>query len=124
VSDLNIKTAPPGEFFTQKVDDAWLAKQAAFMMKLDDHDLYTIVSYTSRSHQWITPFMRTGKLPGKKELKNIVQDDMLTPLFDSRLTNTCLLAAARGEESSFAPGIATAADIEMALEHLAAARAS
>ncbi|AGE53654.1 PBCV-specific basic adaptor domain-containing protein [Acanthocystis turfacea Chlorella virus GM0701.1] len=81
VSDLSIKTVSPPEFGTQAVDDAWLAKQAAFMMKLDDHDLYTVVSYTSRSHQWITPFMRTGKLPGKKELKNIVQDDMLTPLF-------------------------------------------
>ncbi|AGE56755.1 PBCV-specific basic adaptor domain-containing protein [Acanthocystis turfacea Chlorella virus NE-JV-2] len=81
VSDLSIKTVSPEEFGTQKVDDAWLSKQAAFMMKLDDHDLYTIVSYTSRSHQWITPFMRSGKLPGKKELKNMVQDDMLTPLF-------------------------------------------
>ncbi|AGE59528.1 PBCV-specific basic adaptor domain-containing protein [Acanthocystis turfacea Chlorella virus OR0704.3] len=81
VSDLSIKTVSPAEFGTQKVDDAWLAKQAAFMMKLDDHDLYTVVSYTSRSHQWITPFMRSGKLPGKKELKNIVQDDMLTPLY-------------------------------------------
>jgi hypothetical protein len=81
VTDLSIKTASPGEFFTQPIDDTWLAKQAAFMMKLDDHDLYTIVSYTSRSHQWITPFMRTGKLPGKKKMKNIVQDDMLTPLF-------------------------------------------
>jgi hypothetical protein len=81
MSILNIKTVTPTEFGTQPIDDTWLAKQAAFMMKLDDHDLYTIVSYTSRSHQWITPFMRTGSLPGKKELKNIVQDDMLTPLF-------------------------------------------
>jgi hypothetical protein len=80
-TEMTIKTVPPSEFGTQRVDDAWLAKQAAFMMKLDDHDLYTVVSYTSRSHQWITPFMRSGKLPGKKELKNIVQDDMLTPLF-------------------------------------------
>jgi len=80
-TDMSIKTVPPAEFGTQRIDDAWLAKQAAFMMKLDDHDLYTVVSYTTRSHQWITPFMRSKKLPGKKELKNMVQDDLLTPLF-------------------------------------------
>ena len=41
---------------------AWLNAQADYIKKLDDYDFYTAMSYTVRSHQWIGPYMRTGKL--------------------------------------------------------------
>jgi hypothetical protein len=78
---FDLKTVSTGEFGTQPIDEKWLQSQAAFFMKLDDDDLYTLISYTVRSHQWITPFLRSGKLPGAKELKMIVQEGQLAPLF-------------------------------------------
>lgn len=78
--EFELKTSN-SDFGTVGVDNAWLKKQADFFMKLDNDDLYTVISYTTRSHQWITPFMRSGKIPGKQELKNIVQDDLLAPLY-------------------------------------------
>jgi Trp operon repressor len=77
--DLNTKNA--GEFGSQKLDNSFLKRQSDFYMKLDDYDLYTLSSYTNRSHQWITPFIRSGKLPGTAELKMVVQDGLLAPLF-------------------------------------------
>jgi hypothetical protein len=77
--DLNTKNAR--EFGSQKIDNSFLQTQSAFYMKLDDYDLYTLSSYTNRSHQWITPFVRSGKLPGIQELKMVVQDGLLAPLF-------------------------------------------
>ena len=77
--DLNTKNN--GEFGSQKIDNSFLQTQSAFYMKLDDSDLYTLTTYTNRSHQWITPFIRSGKLPGTAELKMIVQDSLLAPLF-------------------------------------------
>jgi hypothetical protein len=79
--EFDIKTVAPDEFGTQIINEKWLQSQASFFMKLDDDDLYTLISYTMRSHQWITPFLRSGKLPGAKELKMIVQDGQLAPLF-------------------------------------------
>jgi len=69
------------EFGSQKIDNSFLQTQSAFYMKLDDSDLYTLTTYTNRSHQWISPFVRSGKLPGTAELKMIVQDGLLAPLF-------------------------------------------
>ena len=77
--DLNTKNT--GEFGSQKIDNSFLQTQSAFYMKLDDYDLYTLSSYTNRSHQWITPFVRSGKIPGIGELKMVVQDGLLAPLF-------------------------------------------
>jgi len=77
--DLNTKNA--GEFGSQKIDNSFLQNQSAFYMKLDDYDLYTLSSYTNRSHSWITPFVRSGKIPGIQELKMVVQDGLLAPLF-------------------------------------------
>ena len=77
--DLNTKNA--GEFGSQKLDNSFLQTQSAFYMKLDDYDLYTLSSYTNRSHQWISPFVRSGKIPGIQELKMVVQDGLLAPLF-------------------------------------------
>ena len=77
--DLNTKNT--GEFGSQKIDNSFLQTQSAFYMKLDDYDLYTLSSYTNRSHQWITPFVRSGKIPGTAELKMVVQDGLLAPLF-------------------------------------------
>jgi len=77
--DLNTKNA--GEFGSQKLDNSFLKRQSDFYMKLDDYDLYTLSSYTNRSHQWFTGFIRSGKLPGAAELKMIVQDGLLAPLF-------------------------------------------
>ena len=77
--DLNTKNA--GEFGSQKLDNNFLKRQSDFYMKLDDYDLYTLSSYTNRSHQWVTPFIRSGKLPGTAELKMVVQDGLLAPLF-------------------------------------------
>jgi len=77
--DLNTKNA--GEFGSQKIDNILLKRQSDFYMKLDDYDLYTLTTYTNRSHQWVTPFIRSGKLPGTAELKMIVQDGLLAPLF-------------------------------------------
>lgn len=81
LSEHDLKTVSKEDFGTQPIDDKWLLKQSEFMMKLSDNDLYTVISYTTRSHQWITPFMRSGKIPGKKELKNIVEEGLLTPLY-------------------------------------------
>jgi len=58
-----------------------LKRQSDFYMKLDNYDLYTLTTYTNRSHQWISPFIRSGKLPGATELKMVVQDGLLAPLF-------------------------------------------
>jgi hypothetical protein len=77
--DLNTKNA--GEFGSQKIDNSFLKRQSDFYMKLDDYDLYTLTTYTNRSHQWVTPFIRSGKLPGTAELKMVVQDGLLAPLF-------------------------------------------
>jgi hypothetical protein len=77
--DLNTKN--DADFGSQKIDNRFLQSQSAFYMKLDDYDLYTLTTYTNRSHQWITPFIRSGKLPGATELKMIVQDGLLAPLF-------------------------------------------
>ena len=77
--DLNTKNA--GEFGSQKLDNSFLQSQSAFYMKLDDYDLYTLSSYTNRSHSWISPFVRSGKIPGAAELKMVVQDGLLAPLF-------------------------------------------
>jgi len=79
IFDLNTKNAD--EFGSQKIDNSLLKRQSDFYMKLDDYDLYTLSSYTNRSHQWITGFVRSGKLPGTAELKMIVQDGLLAPLF-------------------------------------------
>lgn len=79
---FELKTvSSPSEFGTQPVDENWLKKQSDFFMKLDDDSLYSAIVYTNRSHQWITPFLRSGKLPGAKELKLIVQDSQLAPLY-------------------------------------------
>ena len=83
---FKINTVSPEEFGTQPVDNSWLQAQAAYFMKLDNDDLYSIISFTVRSHQWITPFLRSGKLPGSKELKMIVQDSQLAPLFPQMRT--------------------------------------
>ena len=77
--EMNTKNA--GEFGSQKIDNSFLQNQSAFYMKLDDYDLYTLSSYTNRSHQWVTPFIRSGKIPGIQELKMVVQDGLLAPLF-------------------------------------------
>lgn len=77
--EMNTKNA--GEFGSQKIDSSFLQTQSAFYMKLDDYDLYTLSSYTNRSHQWISPFVRSGKIPGIAELKMVVQDGLLAPLF-------------------------------------------
>lgn len=77
--EMNIKT--PENFGSHKLDNSFLQSQSAFYMKLDDYDLYTLSSYTNRSHQWITPFVRSGKIPGIQELKMVVQDGLLAPLF-------------------------------------------
>ena len=77
--DLNTKNT--GEFGSQKIDNSFLQTQSAFYMKLDDYDLYTLSSYTNRSHSWISPFVRSGKIPGTVELKMVVQDGLLAPLF-------------------------------------------
>lgn len=77
--ELNTKNG--GEFGSQKIDNSFLQTQSAFYMKLDDSDLYTLTTYTNRSHQWVTPFVRSGKLPGATELKMVVQDGLLAPLF-------------------------------------------
>lgn len=77
--EMNTKNA--GEFGSQKIDSSFLQTQSAFYMKLDDYDLYTLSSYTNRSHQWVTPFVRSGKIPGTAELKMVVQDGLLAPLF-------------------------------------------
>lgn len=77
--DLNTKNAD--EFGSQKIDNSFLKRQSDFYMKLDDYDLYTLATYTNRSHQWVTPFIRSGKIPGTAELKMIVQDGLLAPLF-------------------------------------------
>jgi hypothetical protein len=77
--DLNTKNAD--EFGSQKIDNSFLKRQSDFYMKLDDYDLYTLATYTNRSHQWVTPFIRSGKLPGTAELKMVVQDGLLAPLF-------------------------------------------
>jgi hypothetical protein len=74
------------DFASQKIDNNFLQTHSAHYMKLDDYDLYTLSSYTNRSHQWITPFMRSGKLPGLRELKLVVQDTLLAPLFFQMLT--------------------------------------
>jgi hypothetical protein len=79
IFDLNTKNA--GEFGSQKIDNSFLQNQSAFYMKLDDYDLYTLSSYTNRSHQWFTGFVRSGKIPGIQELKMVVQDGLLAPLF-------------------------------------------
>jgi hypothetical protein len=78
---FELDTKANGEFGSQKIDNKFLQKQSAFYMKLDDYDLYTLITYTNRSHQWITPFLRSGKLPGIQELKMVVQDTLLAPLF-------------------------------------------
>ncbi|AGE53346.1 PBCV-specific basic adaptor domain-containing protein [Paramecium bursaria Chlorella virus Fr5L] len=83
---FKINTVSPEEFGTQPIDNSWLQAQAAYFMKLDNDDLYTLISFTVRSHQWITPFLRSGKLPGSKELKMIVQDSQLAPLFPQMRT--------------------------------------
>jgi hypothetical protein len=77
--DLNTKNAD--EFGSKKIDNSFLKRQSDFYMKLDDYDLYTLTTYTNRSHQWVTPFIRSGKLPGTAELKMVVQDGLLSPLF-------------------------------------------
>lgn len=77
--EMNTKNA--GEFGSQKIDNSFLKKQSDFYMKLDDYDLYTLSSYTNRSHSWISPFVRSGKIPGTAELKMVVQDGLLAPLF-------------------------------------------
>ena len=78
---FDLDTKNNGEFGSQKIDNKFLETQSAFYMKLDDYDLYTLTTYTNRSHQWVTPFVRSGKLPGTAELKMIVQDGLLAPLF-------------------------------------------
>ena len=78
---FELNTKNNGEFGSQKIDNSFLQTQSAFYMKLDDSDLYTLATYTNRSHQWVTPFIRSGKLPGTAELKMIVQDGLLAPLF-------------------------------------------
>ena len=78
---FELNTKNDGEFGSQKIDNSFLQIQSAFYMKLDDYDLYTLTTYTNRSHQWVTPFIRSGKLPGTSELKMIVQDGLLAPLF-------------------------------------------
>ena len=40
----------------------WMDAQAKFIRELNDDDFYTVMAYTVRSHQWIGPYMRTGKL--------------------------------------------------------------
>ena len=78
---FDLDTKNNGEFGSQKIDNKFLETQSAFYMKLDDYDLYTLTTYTNRSHQWVTPFVRSGKLPGTAELTMIVQDGLLAPLF-------------------------------------------
>ena len=78
---FELNTKNNGEFGSQKIDNSFLQIQSAFYMKLDDYDLYTLTTYTNRSHQWVTPFIRSGKLPGTSELKMVVQDGLLAPLF-------------------------------------------
>ena len=78
---FELNTKNNGAFGSQKIDNSFLQTQSAFYMKLDDSDLYTLASYTNRSHSWITPFIRSGKLPGTAELKMVVQDSLLAPLF-------------------------------------------
>ena len=83
---FELDTKANGEFGSQKIDNKFLQKQSTHYMKLDDYDLYTLVTYTNRSHQWITPFLRSGKLPGIQELKMVVQDTLLAPLFFQIMT--------------------------------------
>ena len=78
---FDMATKNVDEFGSQKIDNSFLKIQSDFYMTLDDSDLYTLASYTNRSHQWVTPFIRSGKLPGSAELKMIVQDALLAPLF-------------------------------------------
>ncbi len=78
---FELNTKNEGVFGSQKIDNSFLQAHSAFYMKLDDYDLYTLTTYTNRSHQWVTPFIRSGKIPGAAELKMVVQDSLLAPLF-------------------------------------------
>lgn len=78
---FELSTTGSNNFGSQQIDNDFLRQQSAYYMKLDDYDLYTVITYTNRSHQWIVPFMRSGKLPGVSELKMIIQDTLLAPLF-------------------------------------------
>jgi Trp operon repressor len=83
---FDLTTVEPDEFGSQKLNNNFFQDQIKYISKLDDYDLYTLTTYTNRSHSWITPFIRSGKLPGVGELKMVVQDSLLAPLFFQILT--------------------------------------
>ena len=47
----------------RNMDLGWLQKQTKFMSELSVYDLMTVIGYTVRSHEWLGPFQRRGKLP-------------------------------------------------------------
>lgn len=50
---------------------SWMDAQANYIRSLNDYDFYTAMSYTVRSHQWIGPYMRSGKLTQVKFTKPV-----------------------------------------------------
>jgi len=53
----------------RNMDPSWLEKQARFLSELNMYDLMTVIGYTVRSHRWLGPYQRDGKLPGTADLE-------------------------------------------------------
>ena len=55
----------------RNIDPSWFEKQARYMADLSVYDLMTVIGYTVRSHEWLGPYQRDGRLPGAGNLKKM-----------------------------------------------------
>lgn len=62
----------------RNVDADWFNAQSEYLKSLSDDDLMSAAAYTTRSHQWIGPYMREGVV---YPLYYLVLDGHITPLY-------------------------------------------
>lgn len=55
----------------RNMDPSWLEKQARFLSELNMYDLMTVIGYTVRSHMWLGPYQRDGRLPTTSALETL-----------------------------------------------------
>lgn len=55
----------------RNIDPSWFERQAEYISGLSDYDLMTVISYTVRSHMWLGPYQRNGRLPSARNLNTL-----------------------------------------------------
>lgn len=112
---LNVYTGGPlidsGAIVAMKMDDfdiEWFKRQNKYISKLNDYDYWTVQAHTNRSHAWIGPYTRDGRVPifiglglgGGKHITPLwpqIRKLLLSGRYDDTVTWTA--AFKRGDES-------------------------